>query len=125
MELDAKRKMSVEIARATEFAEASRKRPRMVAGLATSTSEEIEKELVKVQVGEHWDKLLGEQYDVLVAENEAKLLEQLLETMVSFFGIDCKSFSRARGCPVPGAKTWPKALRSASFPLGLPNLQRT
>ena len=75
------------------------------------------------KVGQHWDDKLGDELDVLVPADEERLKAQMLRSLANVFGFDGKSFSRARGRFVPGAKRWPCALRSAEFVLGLPNIK--
>ena len=81
-------------------------------GLPPQVVSDMRRELRSVVVGQHWDNKISDKLDVLVAANEEKLIEQMRDTHINFFGIDCKSFSRARGRPVPGARSWPCALRS-------------
>ena len=113
---------SVRLTSATEAAEAD-KTDTKCAGLGPAAEARVVRELRDVKVGQHWDKKLGDEFDVLVPANEERLKAQMLSSLSNFFGIDCKSFSRARGRPVPGAKRWPCALRSAEFVLGLPNIK--
>ena len=74
------------------------------AGLSARAAKKVEKEVRSIRVGQHWDNKLGPQFDVLVAANVIKLRAQMRFSEVCFFGIDCKSFSRARGRPIPGAR---------------------
>ena len=77
------------------------------------------------RVAEPWDlKRGGERHDVRVPANLAVLEQALRRTLCAWWAPECKTFSRARGKPVPGAKSWPRALRSGRFPAGLPELQR-
>ena len=105
---------SVRLTSATEAAEAD-KSDTKCAGLGPAAEARVVRKLRDVKVGQHWDKKLGDEFDVLVPANEERLKAQMLSSLSNFFGIDCKSFSRARGRPVPGAKRWPCALRSAEF----------
>ena len=74
------------------------------AGLSARAAKKVEKEVRNIRVGQHWDNKLGPQFDVLVEANAIKLRAQMRFSEVCFFGIDCKSFSRARGRPIPGAR---------------------
>ena len=66
----------------------------------------------RLVVGKPWDNLIDPKLDVLCNENQKDLDEQQTKSRVSFYGIDCKSFSRARDRPVRGAKSYPRRLRS-------------
>ena len=107
---------------ATEIAE-SDKADTKSAGLGPAAEARIVRELRDVKVGQHWDKKLGDEYDVLVPANEERLKAQMLRSLANLFGIDCRSFSRARGRLAPGAKRLPGVLKSAEFVLGLPNVK--
>ena len=74
-------------------------------------------------IGAPWDVLRGGgAQDVRAPASRAELRAQLVRTMFSWWAPECKSFSRARGRPIPGASSWPPALRSAAHPHGLPGL---
>ena len=62
--------------------------------------------------------------DLLVEHNVVQLSEQLNKSLISWFGIDCKSFSRARDRPIKGLPKWrqPPRLRSDQYPEGFHNL---
>ena len=49
---------------------------------------------------------------------------QIAASSTVWWAPECKSFSRARGKPVPGATHWPPALRSKNYPHGLPGLNK-
>ena len=68
-----------------------------------------------------WDILRGKEFDVLREENREWLEEQIGRTLVVHFGTECKTFNRARELQRPGWR-FPKPLRSAQHPLGLPGL---
>ena len=75
--------------------------------------------------GTSWDLERGGQaHNVMVAEVRAKIKEQVGLSDVVWWAPECSTFSRARGRPVPGATSWPPALRSQRHPYGLPCLRR-
>ena len=75
-------------------------------------------------VGMAWDiKRGGGEHDVRAPAARDALWRQLARTHVAWWAPECRSFSRARGRPIPGATSWPGALRSEEFPYGLPNLK--
>ena len=74
--------------------------------------------------GTAWDLLRGgPHHDVLKTDVRTKLQEQCRVSDVIWWAPECCTFSRARGKPVPGATSWPPALRSRRHPYGLPVLQ--
>ena len=76
-------------------------------------------------VGEAWDlKRGGAAHDVRSAAARRRLQLQIEASDVTWWAPECRTFSRARGKPVPGATHWPPALRSTSHPYGLPELRR-
>eukprot|EP00972_Heterocapsa_arctica_P056600 8355563-Heterocapsa_arctica.AAC.1 len=52
----------------------------------------------------------------------ATATEQLRRSRANLYAPDCKTLSRARDRPIPGARFQPVRLRSKQFPLGLPGL---
>ena len=74
-------------------------------------------------IGMPWDVLRGGgAQDVRAPASRRELRGQLARTRFSWWAPECRSFSRARGRPIPGASSWPPALRSAAYPHGLPGL---
>ena len=71
---------------------------------------------------EPWDKLRGDQFDVM--ENEVALDEVISNSAAQHHGPNCGTFSRARERPIPGVVNSPKPLRSNEFPEGLPYLEQ-
>ena len=71
---------------------------------------------------EPWDKLRGDQFDVM--ENEGALDEVISNSAAQHHGPNCGTFSRARERPIPGVVNSPKPLRSNEFPEGLPYLEQ-
>ena len=71
---------------------------------------------------EPWDKLRGDQFDVM--ENEVVLNEVISNSAAQHHGPNCGTFSRARERPIPGVVNSPKPLRSNEFPEGLPYLEQ-
>ena len=64
-------------------------------------------------VGMAWDiKRGGGEHDVRSPAAREALWKQLARTNVTWWAPECRSFSRARGRPIPGAASWPGALRS-------------
>ena len=79
----------------------------------------------EVLVGTAWDlKRGGAAHDVRSAAARSSLQMQIAASSTIWWAPECKSFSRARGKPVPGATHWPPALRSKSYPHGLPGLSK-
>ena len=76
-------------------------------------------------VGEAWDlKRGGPAHDVRSPSARRRLQLQIENSDVTWWAPECRTFSRARGKPVPGATHWPPALRSTAHPYGLPELRR-
>ena len=76
-------------------------------------------------VGEAWDlKRGGPAHDVRSPTARRRLQLQIEASDVTWWAPECRTFSRARGKPVPGATHWPPALRSSAHPYGLPELRR-
>ena len=72
---------------------------------------------------EPWDlKRGGTAHDLLVESNRRRVEEAAEAGKVVHFAPDCKTHSRARERKVPGAKAWPRRLRSDTYPAGLPGL---
>ena len=82
-------------------------------------ADQIEKQFGEMLAGPPWDYLINGK-DLLLAEMQKEAERQIAVSLVTHFGIDCKSFSRARDRPVPNAKSFPGRLRSDKWPLGLP-----
>ena len=79
----------------------------------------------EVLVGTAWDlKRGGAAHDVRSAEGRRRLQAQIAASSTTWWAPECKTFSRARGKPVPGAAHWPPALRSRDHPHGLPGLTK-
>ena len=79
----------------------------------------------EVLVGTAWDlKRGGAAHDVRSAAARSSLQMQIAASSTVWWAPECKSFSRARGKPVPGATHWPPALRSKNYPHGLPGLNK-
>ena len=75
------------------------------------------------EIGVPWDRLRGgAAQDVGLPEARKALELQVRRTAVTWWAPECKTFSRARGRPVAGASSWPKALRSPRYPEGLPGI---
>ena len=71
-----------------------------------------------------WDtKRGGPGHEVRVASHFVRLIGQVENSFCTWWAPDCKTFSKARGKPIPGAKSWPMDCRSVEFPLGLPILR--
>lgn len=74
-------------------------------------------------VGPAWDLLRGEDvmgastFDIIAEANQARLRTQVTDSWVVHFGIECRTFSRAREMPRPGIRVRP--LRYVDHPLGL------
>ena len=78
-----------------------------------------------VLAGVAWDlKRGGAEHDVRSADARRKLQTQIASSSTVWWAPECKTFSRARGKPVPGASHWPPALRSREHPHGLPGLAK-
>ena len=71
---------------------------------------------------EPWDKLRGDQFDVI--DNEVALDEVVLNSASQHHGPNCGTFTRARERPIPGVQNPPLPLRSDAFPEGLPYLEQ-
>lgn len=95
-------------------------------GPSESSRETQTKEQRPARGGSPWDLLRGSvvagvnSLDVAAPANQAKLQWQVDNILVVHFGIDCRTFSRAREIPRPGVPVRP--LRSRDHPDGLPNL---
>ena len=78
-----------------------------------------------IVAGEAWDlKRGGPAHDVRSPTARRRLQLQIEASDVTWWAPECRTFSRARGKPVPGATHWPPALRSSAHPYGLPELRR-
>lgn len=78
-----------------------------------------------VLAGIAWDlKRGGPSHDVRNAAARRSMQEQIASSAAVWWAPECKTFSRARGKPVPGATHWPPALRSREHPYGLPILNQ-
>ena len=78
-----------------------------------------------VLAGVAWDlKRGGPSHDVRNAAARRSMQEQIASSSAVWWAPECKTFSRARGKPVPGATHWPPALRSREHPYGLPILNQ-
>ena len=76
-------------------------------------------------VGVAWDlKRGGTEHDVRSTDGRRRLQAQIAASSTIWWAPECKTFSRARGKPVPGATHWPPALRSREHPHGLPGLTK-
>lgn len=117
------------LARATPVVRALRTR----AASSTSATEESSKartarESQPARVGPAWEVLRGKvikgvnSFDVIAEANQEKLRTQVTDSWVVHFGIECRTFSRAREIPRPGVRV--RWLRSAEHPLGLAGLTR-
>ena len=75
------------------------------------------------RAGPAWDlKIGGALHDLRDPARRADLRAQLAASWFAFWAPECKTFSRARGRPVQGARSWPLAVRSGMHPYGLPEL---
>ena len=98
------------------------------AGLGPKAARSVDKELEGIaearpaRVGDPWDFLIRPEDDLRDSAARMRLQTLMRAAAIVHFGIDCKTFTRARGIPVKGAKWWPKAVRSDEWPLGLPSL---
>ncbi len=72
------------------------------------------------QPAEPWDKLRGDQFDVI--DNESTLDEVVSDSASLHLGPNCGTFTRARERPIPGVRNSPLPLRSNDHPEGLPYL---
>lgn len=72
------------------------------------------------QPAEPWDKLRGDQFDVIA--NESTLDEVVSDSASLHLGPNCGTFTRARERPIPGVRNSPLPLRSNDHPEGLPYL---
>ena len=91
---------------------------------AEQSSEEVGQRWRGAFAGMPWDtKRGGLGHDVRVPSHFVRLAGQVENSFCTWWAPDCKTFSKARGRPIPGAKSWPMACRSVEFPLGLPILR--
>ena len=78
-----------------------------------------------ILAGVAWDlKRGGAEHDVRNTDARRRLQAQIAASSTIWWAPECKTFSRARGKPVPGATHWPPALRSREHPHGLPGLTK-
>ena len=79
----------------------------------------------QILTGVAWDlKRGGAAHDVRDPAARVRLQAQVAKSGVTWWAPECRTFSRARGKPVPGASHWPPALRSTAHPYGLPGLNQ-
>ena len=66
----------------------------------------------------------GAAHDILTPEGRAGAVDLALKAAVTLLAPECKTLSRARDRPIPGARRQPRRLRSAAWPYGLPQLRK-
>ena len=77
------------------------------------------------RVAEPWDRLVGgETMDLLLCEHRTRANVTEAKAAVAHFSPSCKTLTRIREVPIPGAKFSPPPVRSAEFPRGLQALRR-
>ena len=92
---------------------------------AGQSSEEVGQRWRGAFAGMPWDtKRGGSGHDVRVSSHFVRLAGQVEKSFCTGWAPNCKTFSKARGRPIPGAKSWPMACRSVEFPLELPILRK-
>lgn len=77
------------------------------------------------KVSEPWDTLSGgEVMDLLLDAHRTRANALEMKSAVVHFSPSCKTFTRIREIPIPGASRPPVPLRSEEHPLGLPFLKQ-
>jgi hypothetical protein len=80
------------------------------AGLGPKAARSVDKELEGIaadrpaRVGDPWDFLIRPEDDLRDSAARMRLQTLMRAAAIVHFGIDCKTFTRARGIPVRGAK---------------------
>jgi hypothetical protein len=80
------------------------------AGLGPKAARSVEKELSGIatarpaRVGDPWDFLIRPDDDLRDSATRMRLQAWMRAAAIVHVGIDCKTFTRARGIPVKGAK---------------------
>ena len=91
---------------------------------AEQSGEEVGQRWRGAFAGMPWNTKRGRPgHDVRVPSHFVRLAGQVENSFCTWWAPDCKTFSKVRGRPIPGAKSWPVACRSVEFPLGLPVLR--
>ena len=96
-----------------------------VAAAKEAVALEVQRQSRRSRVAEPWDTLVGGvQMDLSLNEHRTRANVVEMQLAVAHFSPSCKTLTKIREIPIPGAKFAPPPVRSQECPRGLPTLKK-